>query len=129
MNNFNKCNVIRDLLPSYVDNLVSEDSITLIEDHLKNCNDCNHIKKKKKNSCNEEDKQYINYAKKIKKIISWLKTILLVLSLAIIILLALLFNMTNYNYKNLSQDTLNQSEELYKANRRIQELENQLNGY
>ena len=129
MNNFNKCNVIRDLIPSSVDNLVSEDSITLIEDHLKNCNDCNHIFNLMKNSCNEEDKQYINYAKKIKKIISWLKTILLVLSLAIIILLALLFNMTNYNYKNLSQDTLNQSEELYKANRRIQELENQLNGY
>lgn len=34
------CEVIRDLLPLYVDQMLSEDSCALIEDHLENCEAC-----------------------------------------------------------------------------------------
>lgn len=35
-----KCNVIRDLLPLYAENLTSEESNNLISEHLQNCEDC-----------------------------------------------------------------------------------------
>jgi len=35
------CNIIKDLLPLYIDNVCSEDSKKLIENHLKDCNECN----------------------------------------------------------------------------------------
>lgn len=40
MTNLN-CNVIKDLLPLYVDNLTSEDSNKLIQAHLQDCSICN----------------------------------------------------------------------------------------
>lgn len=36
----NKCNLIRDLLPLYVDGALSEDSRQFVERHLKNCSAC-----------------------------------------------------------------------------------------
>lgn len=36
----NECNIIRDLLPLYVEKLASEDSAALIEEHLLHCTDC-----------------------------------------------------------------------------------------
>ena len=35
-----KCKVIRDLLPLYVDGVASEESVALIEEHLRECADC-----------------------------------------------------------------------------------------
>ena len=34
------CNIIEDLLPLYVDDMVSEDSRKLVEEHLKECPAC-----------------------------------------------------------------------------------------
>ena len=36
-----KCEIIKDLLPSYVDELTSEESNEEIEEHLKHCSECN----------------------------------------------------------------------------------------
>jgi predicted anti-sigma-YlaC factor YlaD len=35
-----KCDVIKDLMPSYIDNLLSEDSQGLVEEHLAECEIC-----------------------------------------------------------------------------------------
>lgn len=35
-----KCNVIKDLLPSYVDGICSEDTVEIVEEHLRLCNEC-----------------------------------------------------------------------------------------
>ena len=35
-----KCEVVRDLLPLYVDGVVSEESRKMIEEHLEECDDC-----------------------------------------------------------------------------------------
>lgn len=35
-----KCEVVRDLLPLYIDKLTSEESNKEIEKHLKNCKEC-----------------------------------------------------------------------------------------
>ena len=34
------CNVIKDLLPLYIDNVLSEDSSKLVEDHINTCESC-----------------------------------------------------------------------------------------
>lgn len=36
----NECNIIRDILPLYIENMVSNDTAAFIEDHLKKCSDC-----------------------------------------------------------------------------------------
>lgn len=38
-----KCNIVRDLLPSYIDQLCSQDSINFIEDHINSCKKCREI--------------------------------------------------------------------------------------
>lgn len=39
MNKIN-CNIIKDILPLHIDNVVSEDTKVLVESHLLNCNEC-----------------------------------------------------------------------------------------
>ena len=34
------CDVIQDLMPSYIDGILSEDSQALVEEHMKNCQEC-----------------------------------------------------------------------------------------
>ena len=34
------CDIVKDLLPSYIDGLTSEGSNQIIEDHLKHCENC-----------------------------------------------------------------------------------------
>ena len=34
------CNVVRDLLPLYVDDVLSDDSRKLVEEHMRTCNKC-----------------------------------------------------------------------------------------
>ena len=36
----NECNIIRDLLPLYAENMVSDDTKVFVEEHLKNCSEC-----------------------------------------------------------------------------------------
>ena len=35
-----KCEIIKDLIPLYLDNVCSEDSRKLVEDHLSECSEC-----------------------------------------------------------------------------------------
>lgn len=35
------CNIIKDLLPSYIDGICSEDTAKIVEDHLEHCEECN----------------------------------------------------------------------------------------
>lgn len=39
MNNVN-CNIIKDILPLYIDNLISEDTRKFVENHIQNCDEC-----------------------------------------------------------------------------------------
>lgn len=45
--NYNiSCNVIRDLLPSYMDGIASDDSVKLVEEHLAECSECMNFKER-----------------------------------------------------------------------------------
>lgn len=36
----NNCDIVKDLLPLYKENLLSEESVKFVEDHLKSCPKC-----------------------------------------------------------------------------------------
>ena len=53
------CNIIEDLLPLYVDDMVSEDSRQLVEEHLKTCPACRKMQDERKSSdSHRERKQF-----------------------------------------------------------------------
>lgn len=65
-----KCEVIRDLLPSYIDKICSEESKEIIEEHILECNHCNKLIEKMKKTeiiSSKIDEKEIDYMKKIKK--------------------------------------------------------------
>ena len=66
MKNEKECNIIRDLLPNYIEKLTNNDTNEFIEKHIENCKKCNDLLKnyKTENKVNEDDKIFINYAKK-----------------------------------------------------------------
>lgn len=37
------CNIIKDLIPLYIDSCCSEESKTIVEEHIKNCDDCKKL--------------------------------------------------------------------------------------
>lgn len=47
------CNIIRDLLPLYCDDICSEDSREMIENHLSDCQECSDIFRKMQSDSNE----------------------------------------------------------------------------
>lgn len=55
------CEIISDLLPLYCDQVCSQDSSRLVQEHLKNCPDCSELLKQMKRECRlsdaEEQKQ------------------------------------------------------------------------
>lgn len=36
----NECNIVRDIIPLYLDNIASEDSVSFVEEHIMNCEKC-----------------------------------------------------------------------------------------
>lgn len=89
MNKLN-CNIVQDLLPSYIDDLVSEQTSSEIKEHLSGCDKCSVLYAQMisgENIEKQEAKKEINYLRKIKSrnfkiiasIIAFVLTVVLVL--------------------------------------------------
>lgn len=63
----NKCEIIKDLLPLYEENLLSEESKTFVEDHLKTCPECKNLLKEDIEIENKNTKPLDFVEKRIKK--------------------------------------------------------------
>ncbi|MCQ2533071.1 MAG: zf-HC2 domain-containing protein [Clostridia bacterium] len=63
-----ECNVIRDLMPSYIDGLCSEDSKLLIKEHLCECKECKGVYDAMSSSYGENTIPEVNEAEVIKKV-------------------------------------------------------------
>lgn len=80
------CDIIKDLLPSYIDKTASNSTNELVEEHLQNCEDCTSIlenmnsvvDESKRINIQEEQIDYLKGFKKDKKI-SIIKSILIVI--------------------------------------------------
>ncbi len=70
-----RCEIVRDLMPLYIDKLTSEVTNEMIEEHLKGCESCQkfyeemsgEMKTELKESIKPKEKEKLNYLKRIKK--------------------------------------------------------------
>lgn len=86
------CNVIKDILPLYVDDLVSEDTKTLVEAHLRKCESCKEEYRKIANvlqmpiECDVKPIQKLQKKWRIEKIAT--TTIITVISIVVVMLMS-----------------------------------------
>ena len=79
-----KCSVIQDLMPSYVDEICSQDSRELVQEHVAECEQCKARLEKLKNTqivAGDASKKQVDYLKKIRNTIhrkEWLGKFVLV---------------------------------------------------
>lgn len=91
-----ECSIVKDLLPLYVEDMVSEETATFIEEHLQSCTKCKELfdSMKESNSTvmNSDKDNTIDDVKIIKKINSkWLKKRLLIMISTILLTVGSLF--------------------------------------
>ena len=64
-----KCEIVKDLLPSYIEKLTNDVTNEAVESHMKECKECKQLLEDMKQGevkINEEEKKEINYLKKVK---------------------------------------------------------------
>lgn len=109
----NDCELVKDLLPSYVDNLTSADTNEFIEAHIKNCSECKVLLDEMKKGATTDDektksKKFVNFAKKYKKKLRIFKFIVLIFVALIIVHLVRNFviasDIMHKYYKNMQSN-------------------------
>lgn len=80
------CNVIKDLLPLYIDDCCSEESAAIVKEHLENCRNCRELYESM--STPSDVTEFISVPKKLRKINDWkasvMQSLLLFVSFAVI---------------------------------------------
>lgn len=96
MNVKENCNIVKDLLPNYIENLTCGETNQFIEKHLRECPDCKQIFENMKKDLNinttTNDKKVVKYFKKYKNKLKIFKIAL------VLILLIALGTMTYYYF-------------------------------
>lgn len=81
-----ECNVVKDLIPLYIDNCCSEESAKIVKEHIENCPGCKELYKNMNTSSNVTS--VVSAPKQLRKINDWkasvLQSVLLFVSFAII---------------------------------------------
>ena len=90
----NKCKIVIDLLPNYIENLTSEDTNKFIEEHIETCKEC----KKVYTEMNSDIKEDIENTEIVKKIKTYKRKTLTIKLIVLIVLLCILLPII----KNLS---------------------------
>lgn len=101
----NECDIVGDLLFSYNDDILSNTSKKLVEEHLEKCEKCKKNLEEIKHE-NDEKKQVneIDFFKNIKKKIS--KKNIIILIVFIILMIVVFFNIQVYNNYNEISSTM-----------------------
>ena len=84
------CKIVQDLLPNYIENLTNEETNHFIEEHLKECPECQHIfdnmQKELKVNTTIRDEREVKYMKKFSGKMKLLKFIILALVIIYVII-------------------------------------------
>lgn len=118
----NECNLVKDLMPNYLENLLSSDSKEFIEQHLSSCNSCksllDSLKNKKTTEISEDldfEKIELDHLKKVHHKMFFLKLILIII--LILIILALTIIAIKYSYiTSIANDCTSQKQYLKSLN-------------
>lgn len=94
------CNIIKDLLPSYIDGICSPESEALIKEHMTECQNCQKLYEHMRTelvSVNTSDAKKVDYFKKIQRNISH-KNIIMYGIIAFLFLLQIYLNINGYRF-------------------------------
>ena len=90
-----ECKIIRDLFPSYIDDLTSESTNQYIQEHLNSCKECKKVledmKKDIKLDTTQKDSKEVKYIKKFNNKMKILK--LIIIAIVLTVVLAIVRNM------------------------------------
>ncbi len=114
--NRRECEIVRDLLPNYIDKLTSKETNEFIEEHIKTCEDCTKTYNTMKDEFYKQEKnekESINFFKKHKKKLD-------ILRILVIILLFILLGLSIYTAKIFRNNFEETAKTLYKT---IEDLE------
>lgn len=89
----NKCKIIQDLLPTYIENMTSDETKNFVEEHLKNCDECKQVFNSMKESLENETIEETEIVREIKK---YRKKIKLIHGTVLLILIALILGFACY---------------------------------
>ncbi len=101
MKNNLTCELVQDLLPSYIDGLTSEVTNGAVREHISHCDKCKHTLENMKEPCNEEkiisEKKEIDFLKKTRK-----RNIKVVLSslISVVLVITIVFSSLPYLIKH-----------------------------
>ena len=91
------CDVIQDLMPSYIDGILSEDSKALVEEHMGTCQECRKMLEIMKEEQGKEQNQMRSSAATLKKIRKKL-IVRRVLTATVAVVLTLIVAAAGYNH-------------------------------
>lgn len=101
----NECDVVRDLLFSYSDGILSQTSKELVEEHLKKCENCRNILEELKQDCkNHKQTKEIDFFKSIKKKLSK-KNIIIFIGIIFLVFI-ITFNILVFHHYNEIASTM-----------------------
>lgn len=129
MENKKDCKIVEDLLPSYIDNLLSEESKVFVENHLKTCEICQKTYNEMTSEIQKEDIQNTENIKIIKKYKRKIKTLKVFVILAILILLAIGFSVLAFRYSVVKNALLRNINYDVCGNFRIEQYEESIERY
>lgn len=91
MKNKRECKIIQDLLPNYLEDLLSTETKEYVEKHIQQCAECREILNNMQDTIKENDdsvkQKEVNYLKKFKNKMNLLKAILLIVFVIIILII------------------------------------------
>lgn len=97
-----ECEIVRDLLPNYLGNILSNETEKFVNEHMSNCVQCSKIlenmkKNKINNGIDENDQIEVDHLKKYRSKMRLLKMILLAIVIVIIVSISIFVIRYNYN--------------------------------
>lgn len=108
----NKCNIIQDILPLYVENIVSDDTAEFVKEHLETCAECQHkyeqMKEPEVNHTSVEVAPLVNLKKKM--LVKKVQTIALTAIFVIAVVLSAFAVLSAPVYFPYSEDLLSITE-------------------
>ena len=89
------CNIVRELLPLYVDGVLEQEVKEELEQHFKECEECTHLltsMQEEQDNIIKKDKKSVNYLKKYRRRLFKVSGIVFILLLFIVGVIAILLH-------------------------------------
>ena len=126
-----ECEIVKDLFPSYIAGILSEESEKFIQAHINECQECRNLLEKmsenpENSKLESEDKIEYNHLKKYRKKMVILKSVLFSIVIVIIAIVAIFITKYNYN-NNIMEQVISKIEESKKSdNYSIKKVEHRI---